>query len=439
MSSQTSVSERSLRKPLHTTTIPPVPSKRGFTASTSTSHSDASHPSQPHNPNELAVDYDDELGLTSVSTRSGFVPFRMIGLPPAGADGKAPSVSKPVSRIGFGGNIRSGTEPSILQQTLADYVENGGRTIDLVTGYEVDIFEELVHQSLYNGLDPDNITTILPISFAEVMEGQAANALPAHVVAGVTAASAAPRVGPVTHTPSESSSSATPSRPSPNTSSPASSDAAPASDGGASDAAAGAGVNSGRPGSMAPPTPPNAPLDFSLLAPAEPNTMLNNNKTSFGAGKGSDSAASTSTSSSSSSSPPTADAGTSRRVVTVSAPNVPMVEGRGNIPRVPPVATATGATMQERIQHKVRRHRNGHDILSCYILSCYLPILSSRLSSLLHDLPWLVPLLFPFLTLLQIDEVTKHLEGECVDILMLREFEPLATEGTHVMQTCTYT
>ena len=123
------------------------------------------------------------------------IPYRLLSLPGAGgsnSSNKLPLMVKPMNTISLGGKIRPGTDKFVLQQVATEFLQRGGRSIDLSTGYEVDVLEEVLHQTFFNDLNPDEVTIMCPLSFIELRTGQVYNSLPTNSVV-VSSAQTGPR------------------------------------------------------------------------------------------------------------------------------------------------------------------------------------------------------------------------------------------------------
>lgn len=105
------------------------------------------------------------------------LPFKLTFLPGT-ADGRVPPTVKPLSTLSFGGHVRIGTQPYVFQQAAHIYTAKGGRTFDVTQGYEMEVFEKLVHHSLHNELDPETVFTILPLSYVEAKTGHDVSSRP---------------------------------------------------------------------------------------------------------------------------------------------------------------------------------------------------------------------------------------------------------------------
>ena len=114
------------------------------------------------------------------------LPYRVIRLP-ATLDGRLEPAIKPLSTLAFGGAIRTGTPPQLLQSALATYLERGGRAVSIVPGYEREVLDELVHQTMINSLDPDGLLTFLPLSYTELAHGELVSQRPDDAVIALQA------------------------------------------------------------------------------------------------------------------------------------------------------------------------------------------------------------------------------------------------------------
>jgi hypothetical protein len=127
------------------------------------------------------------------------LPYRAIQLPALARPGVNATLAdpdadepvwRPLSTVVLGGQQRPGATPALVKQAVEEYVECGGRVIEVTEPFAADIKDGLQNQIFYCGLDSSHFTLIQPMSYTELTTGlpsPTAAALPPSYAAATTA------------------------------------------------------------------------------------------------------------------------------------------------------------------------------------------------------------------------------------------------------------